>query len=137
MPANTQTSLKHHNPADLIDQCVESARGRGLAEYQPDRRTQPRLPFAHPVRYCLGSLPCPAQSHPAYALNISRQGMAFHSQQALAMGIELCVRLPLPDGTTSWFLGRVAHCEPDEQHYRIGITFTWPDNSNSSERQPT
>ena len=137
MPANIQIPQTQHNPAQAIDQCVRLARTRGLDEYQLDRRCDPRLPFAHPVRYCLDSIPSEAQTHPGYALNISRKGMAFHCQQAIALGSRLCVRLPLPDGTTCWFLGQVAHCEPDEHHYRVGITFTLPDDADLIEPAPS
>lgn len=123
MSPNAQAIPHSHNTSWLIDQCVEFARGHGISDFQSDRRSKPRWPFAHHIRYSLDRAGSDDDSHPGYALNISRQGMAICTRQALGLGHQISVRLPLPDGSTTWVTGKVIHCEPDDHHYQVGIAF--------------
>ncbi len=108
----------------IVEQCVEFAREHGVGDLPSGRRTTARKPFVHPVSYCLDSVPCEAQAHLGYTLNINSGGMALCSRQALAMDSPICVCLPLPDGSNAWVSGKVVHCHADkEQHYWIGISF--------------
>ena len=106
-----------------IDDCIQYARRNGVGDFRLGRRSHPRLPYVHPVRYCLDSAPSQNQSQPGYTLNISLEGMALCCREALAVGSSVRVRLPLSDGSTVWMEGTVAHCEPDAEHYRAGIAF--------------
>ena len=131
MSLSTRTN-SHLVSRQIIEQCVELARDHGVGDFPSNRRSTPRLPFVHPIRYCLDSVPCEAHTHPGYALNISCCGMALCCRQALAPGAPVCVRLPLPDGTNTWVPGKVVHCEPDEDHYWVGISFPMDDEPDSS-----
>jgi len=111
-----------------IDECIEYARRNGVGDFRLGRRSHPRLPYVHPVRYCLGSAPPQNQSQPGYALNISLEGMALCCQETLAVGSPIRVSLPLSDGSTVWMEGTIAYCEPDEEHYRAGIAFVAHDD---------
>ena len=113
-----------------VRQCIEHARANGVGDFHLGRRSQPRLPYVHPVRYCLGSAVCEEQSQPGYTLNISLEGMALCCQEALDVGKSILVRLPLSDGSTVWMEGTVAYCEPDAEHYRVGIAFLVPDEQD-------
>ncbi len=106
-----------------VDECIRYARRNGVGDFRLGRRSQPRLPYVHPVRYCLDSAPSEKQSQPGYTLNISLEGMALCCQEALIVGSPIRVRLPLSDGSTVWIEGTVAYCEPDAEHYRAGIAF--------------
>ena len=110
-----------------IEECVEFARRNGVGVFQIDRRAQTRMPFLHPVRYCLGVEPAEDHTKPGYILNISLDGMTIWCQQTLAPGESIWVRLPLPDGKPIWLNGTIIHCEPDAEHYRAGIAFTVQD----------
>lgn len=129
MSVSSQRS-PHFASEQVIEQCVELARDHGVGEFQSERRNTPRLPFVHPVRYCLDSLPCDARTHPAYALNISMQGMAIYCREAIRPGGPICVCLPLPDGTNTWVEGKVVRCEPDEEYYWVGISFPMDDKAD-------
>ena len=106
-----------------IDDCIQYARRNGVGDFRLGRRSHPRLPYVHPVRYCLDSAPSQNQSQPGYTLNIGLEGMALCCREALAVGSSVRVRLPLSDGSTVWMEGTVAYCEPDAEHYRAGIAF--------------
>ena len=106
-----------------IEKCVEFAHSSGVGSFQMDRRVQMRMPFLHPVRYCLGRELTEDHTQPGYIVNISLEGMAIWCRQALAVGELIRVRLPMPDGNPVWINGTVVHCEPDVEHYRAGIAF--------------
>ena len=106
-----------------IEKCVQRARTKGIGDFHPDRRSCPRMPFVHPVRYCLGSSVTEENTLPGYALDIGRNGMGICCRQGLPVGEQIWVRLPSSDGTLVWLTGRVAYCEPDAEHYRAGIAF--------------
>ena len=106
-----------------IDDCIQHARRSGVGDFSLGRRSQPRLPYVHPVRYCLDWAPSQNQSRPAYALNISPGGMAILCQEALAVGSSISVSLPSSDGATVSMEGTIAYCEIDDEHYRAGIAF--------------
>ena len=108
----------------VIDKCVECARAEGIADCQSDRRISPRMPFVHPVRYCLGSSVTEECTQPGYVLDISRDGMGMRCRQGLPLAEQIWLRLPLSDGTLVWLHGEVMYCEPDVEHYRAGIAFT-------------
>ncbi len=131
MSVSSQTS-PHFVSQQVIEQCVELAREHGVGDFMSERRTAPRLPFVHPVRYCLDSIPCETHTHPGYALNINLQGVGLYCRKALALGSPVCVRLPLPDGTNTWVGGKVVHCEPDEDYYCVGVSFPMDDEVDSS-----
>ena len=106
-----------------VHECIGYARSNGVGDFRLDKRSQPRLPYVHPVRYCLGSTVCEDQSQPGYTLNISLEGMALCCRETLDVGKSILIRLPVSDGSTFWIEGIVAHCEPDAEHYRAGIAF--------------
>ena len=116
-----------------IKKCVEFAHRNGVGVFQMDRRSQTRMPFLHPVRYCLGQESTEDHTQPGYALNISLDGMSIWCQQTLTVGELIWVRLPLPDGKTIWLSGTVIHCEPDAEHYRAGIAFNVQDQQSTRE----
>ena len=107
----------------VIEKCVQRACSQGLAAFQTDRRSRPRMPFLHPVRYCLGSAVTEDKTKPGYALDISCDGMGMCCQQGLSAGEQIWVRLPLADGKLVWVAGTVVYCEPDVEHYRAAVTF--------------
>ena len=113
----------------VVEQCVEFAREHGLRDFHSDRRTTPRMPFVHPVRYCLDSVPCEAQAHLGYALNISSGGMALYCSEALVPDIPICVRLPLSNAGNAWLSGKVIHCQRHDHDYWVGISFLVDDQS--------
>ncbi len=106
-----------------VQECIEYARSNGVGDFRMGRRSQPRLPYVHPLRYCLGSAVCEEKSQPGYTLNISLEGMAIRCREALDVGKSILVRLPVSDGSIVWMEGTVAYCEPDAEHYRAGIAF--------------
>ncbi len=106
-----------------VQECIEYARSNGVGDFRMGRRSQPRLPYVHPLRYCLGSTVCEEKSQPGYILNISSEGIAIRCREALDVGKSILVRLPVSDGSTVWMEGTVAYCEPDAEHYRAGISF--------------
>ena len=107
----------------MIVQCVNFARAHGVGAFPPGVRVQPRLAFVHAVRYCLGSAPSSADTHPAFTLDISLDGLALWCREALPVGSVICARLPLADGRTVWLPGRVVYCRPDVEYYRVGLSF--------------
>ena len=113
-----------------VDECVAYARRNGVGDFRLGRRSHPRLPYVHPVRYCLDSAPSQSQSHPAYTLNIGLGGMAMFCREAIAVGSSIRVCLPMSDGSTVWMEGTIAYCEPDTEHYRAGIAFVAHDDHN-------
>ena len=115
-----------------IEECVEFARRNGVGVLQMDRRAQMRMPFLHPVRYCLGLEPAEDHTQPGYTLNISLDGITIYYQQAFMVGELIWVRLPLPDGKPIWLSGTIIHCEPDAEHYRAGIAFTVQDQQDTA-----
>ena len=131
MSVSSQHST-HFASQKVIEQCVELARDHGVGEFKSERRSTPRLPFVHPVRYCLDSFPYEAHTHPGYALNISMLGMAIYCRQTLSPGDPICVCLPLPDGTNTWVGGKVVRCEPEEEYYCVGISFPMDDKADYS-----
>ena len=116
-----------------IEECVEFARHNGVGVFQMDRRAQTRMPFLHPVRYCLGLEPAEDHTQPGYILSISLDGMTIWCQQTLTSGELIWVRLPLPDGKPIWTGGTIIHCEPDAEHYRAGIAFTVQDQQYTAD----
>ncbi len=113
-----------------IDECVEFARRNGVGDFRVGRRSCPRLPYVHPVRYCLDSSPSETQSHPGYTLNISLEGMALCCREAISLGTSIRVCLPLSDGSSIWKEGTIVYCEPDAEHYRAGIAFIADDDQD-------
>jgi len=107
-----------------IEQCLRCARAKGISEFHPERRSTPRMPFVHPVRYCLGASVLEGESLPGFVLDISLEGMGMFCQQGLLAGEQIWVRLPLSSGELSWLSGTVIHCEPDAEHYRAAVAFT-------------
>lgn len=130
MPLSTDTVLPtaFHR---TIDECIKYARRNGVGDFDLGKRSHPRLPYVHPIRYCLDSSPSPNQSHPGYTLNIGRGGMAMFCREALVIGSSISVSLPLSDGRTVWLEGTIAYCEPDAKHYRAGIAFVANENQDS------
>ena len=106
-----------------VEQCVQRARSEGIGEFHPDRRSTPRMPFVHPIRYCLGSSLTEDDTQPGYVLDISLDGMGMFCQQGLPAGRQIWVRLPLSDGQLVWLDGTVIYCEPDVEHYRAAVAF--------------
>ena len=106
-----------------IEDCIQYARRNGVGDFSLGKRSHPRLPYVHPVRYCLDWAPSQSQSRPAYALNIGPGGMAIFCQEALTVGSSISVSLPSSDGATVRMEGTIAYCEPDDEHYRAGIAF--------------
>ncbi|NIA06262.1 MAG: hypothetical protein GWP14_01260 [Actinobacteria bacterium] len=106
-----------------VEQCVQRAHSEGIGEFQPDRRSTPRLPFVHPIRYCLGSSVTKDDTQPGYILDISLDGMGMFCRQGLPEGQQIWVRLPLSDGRLVWLNGTIIYCEPDVEHYRVAIAF--------------
>ena len=122
MSLSTETTLPtalHHT----IDDCIQHARRSGVGDFSLGRRSRPRLPYVHPVRYCLDGAPSQSQFRPAFALNIGPGGLAILCQEALGVGSSISVSLPCSDGDTVWLEGTIAYCELDEEHYRAGIAF--------------
>ncbi len=113
-----------------IDDCIEYALRNGVGDFRLGKRSCPRMPYVHPVRYCLDSAPSQDRSQPGYTLNIGLGGMALLCREALAIGSSVRVRLPLSDGSTVWMEGTVAYCEPDTEHYRAGIAFITHDHQD-------
>ncbi len=106
-----------------IDECIQYARANGVGDFCLGRRSHPRLPYVHPVRYWLDSAGSESELRPGYTLNISLGGMALCCQESLPVGSAIRVCLPLSDGSNVWLEGTVAYCEPDAEHYRAGIAF--------------
>ncbi len=123
--SDLQTSYRR-----TIDECIEYARCNGVGDFRLGKRSHPRLPYVHPIRYCLESSASETQSLPGYTLNISEAGMALCCREALSLGISIRVRLPLSDGSTVWMEGTIAYCEPDAEHYQAGIAFVAHDDHN-------
>ena len=115
-----------------IDDCIRYARRNGVGDFSLGKRSHPRLPYVHPVRFCLDSAPFQNQSQPGYTLNISPEGMALCCREALAVGSSIRVSLPLSDGSTVWMEGTIVYCEPDSEHYRAGIAFLPHDDHNAN-----
>ena len=125
--AQTAQNTAAITSSKAIEECVEFARCNGVGVLQMDRRAQTRMPFLHPVRYCLGQELAEDHTQPGYTLNISLDGMTIWCQQALMVVELIWVRLPLSDGKPIWLSGTIIHCEPDAEHYRAGIAFTSQD----------
>ncbi len=115
-----------------IEDSIHHARHNALGDFRLSKRSSPRLPYVHPVRYCLGSAASQNQSHPGYTLNIGLGGMAMSCRDAIAVGSSIRVSLPLSDGSTAWMEGTIAYCEPDAKHYRAGIAFLPHDDNNAN-----
>ena len=111
-----------------LDECIQHARANGVGDFSLGKRSQPRLPYVHPVRYCLDWAGSESEFRPGYTLTISLGGMALCSQVALPVGKAVRVCLPLSDGSSTWLEGTIAHCEPDAEHYRAGIAFAADDD---------
>ena len=112
------------NSNGTIERCVRCAKSKGINEFHPERRSTPRMPFVHPVRYCLGASVLEGESLPGFVLDISLEGMGMFCQQGLLAGEQIWVRLPLSSGELNWLSGTVIHCEPDAEHYRAAVAFT-------------
>lgn len=110
-------------PAEKVVQCVKCAQSKGIGEFKADRRSTPRMPFVHPVRYCLGEGVVEDESLPGFVLDISLDGMGMCCQQGLTEGEQIWVRLPLSNGELSWLSGKIIYCEPDAEHYRAAVAF--------------
>ena len=106
-----------------VEQCVQRARSEGIGEFHSERRSTPRMPFVHPIRYCLGSSVAKDDTQPGYVLDISLDGMGMCCQKGLPEGQQIWVRLPLSDGQLVWLNGTIIYCEPDFEHYRAAVTF--------------
>ena len=113
-----------------IDDCIKYARRNGVGDFRLGKRAHPRLPYVHPVRYCLDSAPSQGQSQPGYTLNIGLEGLALFCRETIAVGSLIWVRLPLSDGSSVWMEGSVAYCEPDTEYYRAGVAFTNHDDQD-------
>ncbi len=113
-----------------IEDCIQHARRNGLADFSSAERSQPRLPYVCPVRYCLDWAPSPSQSRPAFALNIGAGGMAISCREAITVGSSISLSLPCSDGATVPMEGTIVYCELDEKHYRAGIAFLANDDHN-------
>ena len=113
----------------VAEQCVEFAREHGLRNFPSDRRTTQRMPFVHPVSYCLDSVPCEAHANLGYVLNISAGGMALYCSEPLAPDIPICIRLPLPNSSNAWISGKILHCQRHGHDYWVGISFLVGDQS--------
>ena len=107
-----------------IEECVEFARANGVGNFPLDRRSQVRIPFVYPVRFCLGPAPTEDHTQPGHTLDINSHGLAICCRHGLPAGAPVWVLLPLSDGRLTWLSGTVVHCEPDAEHYRAGIAFT-------------
>ncbi len=112
-------TVSHHT----IEDCIQHARRNGLADFSSGARSQPRLPYVCPVRYCLDWAPSQSQSRPAFALNIGPGGMAISCQEAITVGSSISLSLPSSDGATVPIEGTIVYCEIDDEHYRAGIAF--------------
>ena len=122
MPVSTQANPSFVSRR-IVEQCVEFARQHGLRDVPSDRRTNPRIPFVYPVRYCLDYAPSEAQTNLGYILNISSGGMALYCSEPLAPDAPICVRLPLPNDRNAWLSGKVLHCQTHDHDYWVGISF--------------
>ncbi len=130
MPQSTET-VSPTAYRRTIEDCIQYARRNGVGDFHLSKRSSPRLPYVHPVRYCLGDAPSQNQSHPGYTLNIGLGGMSISCREAIIVGSSIRISLPLSDGSTAWMQGTIAYCEPDAKHYRAGIAFLPHDDNNA------
>lgn len=125
MPETTETTPAI-NSRRIVEECIEFARHNGVSTPeidQIDRRTWPRMLFIHQLRYCPKSTLSEDHTEPAKMLDISLGGIGLWCHEALTDDTLIHVRLPLLDGKTAWVKGRVVHCRPDAEDYRVGVAF--------------
>ena len=110
----------------IVEECVALARHTGASTSdikQFDQRAWPRVLFSHQLRYCSNSTLSEEHSRPARLLDVSPGGIGLWCCEAFTEGTVIHVRLPLLDGKTAWVKGRVVHCQPDAEDYRVGVAF--------------